>query len=123
MTRFRTEDSRLRRLEAALAEGTISSTDENGEVARLTGSGLQLGFELLRIADDAGKTAFDLRPSDLPDDVAREAALWSRAEVREEHGTAAKAVQELCISITQNEGAPANIPIAGPPLENDNHGR
>lgn len=39
MTRFRTEDSRLRRLEAALSEGTISSTDEAGEVVRLTGSG------------------------------------------------------------------------------------
>lgn len=34
MTRFRTEDSRLRRLEAALAEGTISSTDETGEESR-----------------------------------------------------------------------------------------
>ena len=107
--RFRTEDSRLRRLEAALSEGTISSTGENGEVVRLTGSGLQLGFELLRIADDAGKTAFDLRPDDLPDDLRREADLWSRAEVRGEHGTAAKAVQELCRAITQKE--------------NDNHGR
>jgi len=101
--RYRNEDDRLRRLEAALSEGTVSTTDEAGEVVRLTGSGLQVGFELLRIADDAGKTAFDLRPSDLPDDVAREAALWSRAEVREEHGTAAKAVQELCRAITQNE--------------------
>jgi len=107
--RYRNEDDRLRRLEAALAEGTISSTDENGEVARLAGSGLQLGFELLRIADDAGKTAFDLRPSDLPDDVAREAGLWSRAEVREVHGTAIAAVQELCRAITRNE--------------DDNHGR
>ena len=122
--RYRTEDDRLRRLEAALSEETITTIGENGEVARLTGSGLQLGFELLRIADDKGlEDAFHLRPSDLPDDVAREAALWSRAEVREEHGTAAKAVQELCISITQNEGAPANIPIAGPPLENDDHER
>ena len=122
--RFRTEDSRLRRLEAALAEGTITTTDEAGEVVRLTGSGLQVGFELLRIADDMGlEDAYLLRPDDLPDDLRREAGRWSRAEVREEHGTAAKAVQELCISITQNEGAPANIPIAGPPLENDNHGR
>jgi len=104
MTRFRTEDSRLRRLEAALAEGTISSTDEAGEVARLAGSGLQLGFELLRIADDMGlEDAYLLRPDDLPDDLRREAGLWSRAEVRGEHGTAAKAVQELCISIMQNE--------------------
>ena len=110
MTRFRTEDSRLRRLEAALSEGTVSTTDEAGEVVRLTGSGLQVGFELLRIADDMGlEDAYLLRPSDLPDDVAREAALWARAEVREEHGTAAKAVQELCRAITQNE--------------NDNHGR
>ena len=104
MTRFRTEDSRLRRLEAALSEGTITTTDEDGEPVKLTGSGLQLGFELLRIADEAGKTAFDLRPSDLPDDVAREAGLWSRAEVREEHGTAAKAVQELCRAITGGTG-------------------
>jgi len=105
MTRFRTEDSRLRRLEAALSEGTIVTTAENGEVARVTGSGLQLGFELLRVADDKGlEDAYLLRPDDLPDDVAREAALWSRAEVCEEHGTAAKAVQELCISIMQNDG-------------------
>jgi len=105
MTRFRTEDSRLRRLEAALAEGTISSTDEAGEVARLAGSGLQLGFELLRIADDMGlEDAYLLRPDDLPDDLRREAGLWSRAEVRGEHGTAAKAVQELCRAITQNDG-------------------
>ena len=105
MTRFRTEDSRLRRLEAALSEGTISSTDENGEVVRLTGSGLQVGFDLLFLADDMGlEDAYLLRPDDLPDDLRREAALWSRAEVREEHGTAAKAVQELCISITQNDG-------------------
>ena len=103
--RYRNEDDRLRRLEAALAEGTITTTDEAGEVVRLTGSGLQVGFELLRIADDMGlEDAYLLRPSDLPDDVAREAALWSRAEVREEHGTAARAVQELCISITQNDG-------------------
>ena len=103
--RYRTEDDRLRRLEAALAEGTISSTDETGEVVRLTSSGLQLGFELLRIADDMGlEDAYLLRPDDLPDDVAREAGLWSRAEVREVHGTAAKAVQELCISIMQNDG-------------------
>jgi len=108
--RYRNEDDRLRRLEAALAEGTITTTDEAGEVVRLTGSGLQVGFELLRIADDMGlEDAYLLRPSDLPDDVAREAALWSRAEVREEHGTAAKAVQELCRAITQNE--------------DDNHGR
>ena len=108
--RFRTEDSRLRRLEAALSEGTISSTGENGEVVRLTGSGLQLGFELLRIADDMGlEDAYLLRPDDLPDDLRREAGLWSRAEVRGEHGTAAKAVQELCRAITQKE--------------NDNHGR
>ena len=105
MTRFRTEDSRLRRLEAALAEGTISSTDEAGEVARLAGSGLQLGFELLRIADDMGlEDAYLLRPDDLPDDLRREAGLWSRAEVRGEHGTAAKGVQELCRAITQNDG-------------------
>jgi len=103
--RYRTEDDRLRRLEAALSEGTVSTTDENGEVVRLAGSGLQLGFELLFLADDMGlEDAYLLRPSDLPDDVAREAALWSRAEVREEHGTAARAVQELCISITQNDG-------------------
>ena len=102
--RYRNEDDRLRRLEAALAEGTITTTDEAGEVVRLTGSGLQVGFELLRIADDMGlEDAYLLRPSDLPDDVAREAALWARAEVREEHGTAAKAVQELCRAITQNE--------------------
>ena len=104
MMRYRTEDDRLRRLEAALSEETITTTDENGEVARVTGSGLQLGFELLRIADDAGKTAFDLRPDDLPDDLRREAALWSRAEVREEHGTAAIAVQELCRAITGGTG-------------------
>ena len=107
--RYRTEDDRLRRLEAALSEETITTTDENGEVARLTGSGLQLGFELLRIADDAGKTAFDLRPDDLPDDLRREAGRWSRAEVCEVHGTAIAAVQELCRAITQKE--------------NDNHGR
>ncbi|MDD3566632.1 MAG: hypothetical protein PHN90_13300 [Methanothrix sp.] len=108
--RYRTEDDRLRRLEAALAEGTITTTDENGEVARLTSSGLQLGFELLFLADDMGlEDAYLLRPSDLPDDVAREAALWARAEVREVHGTAAIAVQELCRAITQNE--------------DDNHGR
>ena len=102
--RYRNEDDRLRRLEAALAEGTITTTDEAGEVVRLTGSGLQVGFELLRIADDMGlEDAYLLRPSDLPDDVAREAALWARAEVREEHGTAAIAVQELCRAITQNE--------------------
>ena len=59
---------------------------------------------MLRIADDAGKTAFDLRPSDLPDDLRREAGLWSRAEVREEHGAAAKAVQELCRAITGGPG-------------------
>ena len=103
--RYRTEDDRLRRLEAALSEETIVTTAENGEVARLTGSGLQLGFELLRIADDKGlEDAFHLRPSDLPDDLRREAGLWGRAEVREEHGTAAKAVQELCRAITQNDG-------------------
>jgi len=28
--RYRTEDDRLRRLEAALAEGTITTTDETG---------------------------------------------------------------------------------------------
>ena len=105
MTRFRTEDSRLRRLEAALAEGTITTTDGAGEVVRLTGSGLQVGFDLLFLADDMGlEDAYLLRPSDLPDDVAREAALWARAELREEHGTAAKAVQELCRAIMQNDG-------------------
>jgi hypothetical protein len=103
--RYKTEDDRLRRLEAALAEGTISSTDEAGEPVRLTSSGLQLGFELLRIADDKGlEDAFHLRPSDLPDDLRREAGRWSRAEVRGEHGTVAKAVQELCRAITQNDG-------------------
>ena len=103
--RYKTEDDRLRRLEAALLEETISTIGENGEVARLTGSGLQLGFELLRIADDMGlKDAFHLRPSDLPDDLRREAGRWSRAEVRGEHGTVAKAVQELCRAITQNDG-------------------
>ena len=103
--RYRTEDDRLRRLEAALSEETIVTTAENGEVARLTGSGLQLGFELLRIADDMGlEDAYLLRPDDLPDDLRREAGLWSRAEAREEHGTVAKAVQELCRAITQNDG-------------------
>jgi hypothetical protein len=103
--RYRTEDDRLRRLEAALSEETITTTDENGEVARLTGSGLQVGFDLLFLADDMGlEDAYLLRPSDLPDDMRREAALWTRAELREEHGTAAKAVQELCISIMQNDG-------------------
>lgn len=122
--RYRTEDDRLRRLEAALAEGTISTTDEAGEVVRLTGPGLQVGFDLLFLADDMGlEDAYLLRPDDLPDDLRREVGLWSRAEVREEHGTAAIAVQELCISITQNEGAPVNIPLAGPPLEDDDHGR
>ena len=101
--RYRNEDDRLRRLEAALAEGTITTTDEAGEVVRLTGSGLQLGFELLRIADDAGKTAFDLRPSDLPDDLRREADLWSRAET-EGHGQAAAMVKDLCIQIMMARG-------------------
>ena len=101
MMRYRTEDDRLRRLEAALSEETITTTDEDGEVLRLTSSGLQLGFELLFLADDNGlKDASLLRPDDLPGDVAREAGLWSRAEVREEHGTAAIAVQELCRAIT-----------------------
>ncbi|MDI9399499.1 MAG: hypothetical protein QM433_08130 [Euryarchaeota archaeon] len=98
--RYRTEDGRLRRLEAALSEGTITTTDEAGDPVRLTGSGLQLGFALLDLADEAGKTAFDLRGDDLPDDLRREAGLWSRAEVREDHGTAAIAVQELCRAIT-----------------------
>ena len=108
--RYRTENDRLRRLEAALSGGSISTTDEAGEVVRLTSSGLQLGFELLFLADDKGlKDASLLRPDDLPGDVAREAGLWSRAEVREEHGGAAKSVQELCRAITRNE--------------DDNHGR
>ena len=103
--RYKTENDRLRRLETALAEGTISTTDEDGEVVRLPGADLHLGFELLRIADEKGlEDAYLLRPDDLPDDLRREAGLWSRAEVREEHGTAAKAVQELCRAITGGTG-------------------
>jgi len=102
--RYRTEDDRLRRLEAALAEGTITTTDENGEVVRLTSSGLQLGFELLRIADDMGlEDAYLLRPDDLPDDLRREAGLWSRAET-EGHGQAAEVVKDLCIQIMVARG-------------------
>jgi hypothetical protein len=99
--RYKTENDRLRRLETALAEGTISATDEDGEVVRLPGADLHLGFELLRIADEKGlEDAYLLRPDDLPDDLRRAVGLWSRAEVREEHGTAAKAVKELCRAIT-----------------------
>ena len=101
MTRYRTEDGRLRRLEAALSEGTITTTDEAGDPMRLTGSGLQLGFEVLWLADHLGiRDACLLQPDDLPDNLLREVGLWSRAEVREEHGGAAKAVQELCRAIT-----------------------
>lgn len=101
MMRYQTEDGRLRRLEAALSEGTITTTDEAGEVVRLPGADLNLGFTLLWLADDLGvKDAYLLRPDDLPDDLRREVGLWSRAEVREDHGTAAKAVQELCRAIT-----------------------
>lgn len=100
--RYRTENDRLRRLEAALSGGSISTTDEAGDPVRLTSSGLQLGFELLFLADDKGmKDATLLRPDDLPADFLREVSLWARAEVREEHGTAAKAVQELCIAVTR----------------------
>ena len=42
--RYKTENDRLRRLETALAEGTISTTDEDGEVVRLPGADLHLGF-------------------------------------------------------------------------------
>jgi len=98
--RYRNEDDRLRRLEAALAEGTVSTTDEAGRRAWLEGSGLSLAFRLMEIQDEGGV---------IPDDLQREADLWSRAEVREEHGTVAKAVQELCRAITRNE--------------DDNHGR
>jgi len=103
--RYRTENDRLRRLEAALSGGSISTTDEAGDPVRLTSSGLQLGFELLWIADDLGmKDATLLRPDDLPDDLQREVGLWSRAEVREDHGTAAIAVQELCRAIAEEPG-------------------
>lgn len=119
--RYRTEDDRLRRLEAALSEETIATTGENGEVARVTGSGLQVGFDLLFLADDMGlEDAYLLRPDDLPDDLRREAALWSRAEVREEHGTAAKAVQELCRAITGGSGEYSH---SRPSSGEDNHGR
>ena len=101
MTRYKTEDGRLRRLEAALSEGTISTTDEAGEAVRLPGADLHLGFELLRIADEKGlEDAYLLRPDDLPGALMRAVGLWSRAEVREEHGTAARAIQELCRAIT-----------------------
>ncbi|MDD3566602.1 MAG: hypothetical protein PHN90_13150 [Methanothrix sp.] len=93
--RYRTEDDRLRRLEAALSEGTITTTDGAGRRAWLEGSGLSLAFRLMTIQDEGGV---------IPDDLRREAGLWSRAEVREEHGTAAIAVQELCRAITQNDG-------------------
>ncbi len=102
--RYRTEDDRLRRLEAALAEGTITTTDEAGEVVRLTGSGLQVGFDLLFLADDMGlEDAYLLRPDDLPDDLRREAGLWSRAET-EGHGQAAEVVKDLCIQIMMARG-------------------
>jgi hypothetical protein len=102
--RYRTEDDRLRRLEAALAEGTITTTDEAGEVVRLTGSGLQVGFDLLFLADDMGlEDAYLLRPDDLPDDLRREAGLWSRAET-EGHGQAAEVVKDLCIQILMARG-------------------
>ena len=56
---------------------------------------------MLRIADEKGlEDAYLLRPDDLPDGLRREVGLWSRAEVREEHGTAARAIQELCRAIT-----------------------
>ncbi|MDD3566582.1 MAG: hypothetical protein PHN90_13050 [Methanothrix sp.] len=103
--RYRTEDDRLRRLEAALSEGSIFTTDEDGDPVRLTSSGLQLGFELLFLADDKGlKAATLLRPDVLPDALRREVGLWSRAEVREEHGTAAKSVREICKAIIGGPG-------------------
>jgi len=100
MTRFESLRSRLEDLEESTHRGLVPTTDGAGRRAWLEGSGLSLAFRLMEIQDEGGV---------IPDDLQREADLWSRAEVREEHGTVAKAVQELCRAITRNE--------------DDNHGR
>ena len=92
--RYRTEDDRLRRLEAALSEETIPTTDETGRRAWLEGGGLSLAFRLLEIQDEEGV---------IPDDLRREAGLWSRAET-EGHGQAAEVVKDLCIQIMMARG-------------------
>lgn len=94
MTRFESLRSRLEDLEESAHRGLIPTTDETGRRAWLEGGGLSLAFRLLEIQDEGGV---------IPDDLQREADLWSRAET-EGHGQAAAMVKDLCIQIMMARG-------------------
>ncbi|MDD5515467.1 MAG: hypothetical protein PHX71_09040 [Synergistales bacterium] len=94
MTRFESLRSRLEDLEESTHRGLVPTTDGTGRRAWLEGSGLSLAFRLMTIQDEGGV---------IPDDLQREADLWSRAET-EGHGQAAAMVKDLCIQIMMARG-------------------
>ena len=87
-------ERRVGKLELEATAGKIATTDGAGRRAWLEGSGLSLAFRLLEIQDEGGV---------IPDDLQREADLWSRAET-EGHGQAAAMVKDLCIQIMMARG-------------------
>ena len=84
----------LPRLAELVDLSLLPPTMEAGRRAWLEGGGLSLAFRLLEIQDEEGV---------IPDDLQREADLWSRAET-EGHGQAAEVVKDLCIQIMMARG-------------------
>lgn len=69
---------RLTEIETSTHSGKIKSTDDEGKEAWIKGSGLKFLREIMRLERNLGR---DARLEDLPEDLQREARLWSRAEL------------------------------------------
>ena len=91
---------RLLRLEGAKRRDWIETTDEDGNPARLSGSGLHVMWELMKLRRDLGID--ELSPEDLPEDLREQVSLWSRADVSLRHGRIGQVwelVVDECIEI------------------------
>lgn len=87
---------RVLRLEGATRQDWIATIDEDGNPAWLSGSGLRIMWDLMKLRGDLGKDL--LSPEDLPENLREQVSLWSRADAGSRHGQIGQ-VWELVVDV------------------------
>ena len=95
MSKLDAIEKKLAHLESRFYSGQVRSIDDNGQEVWIKGSGLEFMLMVLKAKRGLGKEA-------LPEDLQREARLWSRAELPA--SGLSDMVREMCRGLVNESG-------------------